>query len=162
MLLTVCLTSVYFVAGFSPHTLLPSHSVALPQALLCRPHPTALPNRPVAPLTPPQVVDFLKKALGERVEKVTVSNRLTDSPCALVTSKFGWSANMERIMRTQALGDTRSLEYMRGRKILEVSPGCVDAGDWAWQGLGRGTPWFEPVVDICIGTAQFFCHSAKL
>jgi len=68
------------------------------------------------------VVAFLKTALGEKVEKVTVSNRLTDSPCALVTSKFGWSANMERIMRTQALGDPRSLEYMRGRKILEINP----------------------------------------
>eukprot|EP00197_Chlamydomonas_leiostraca_P015628 CAMPEP_0202868906 /NCGR_PEP_ID=MMETSP1391-20130828/11327_1 /ASSEMBLY_ACC=CAM_ASM_000867 /TAXON_ID=1034604 /ORGANISM="Chlamydomonas leiostraca, Strain SAG 11-49" /LENGTH=770 /DNA_ID=CAMNT_0049549131 /DNA_START=140 /DNA_END=2452 /DNA_ORIENTATION=+ len=68
------------------------------------------------------VVDFLKKSLGERVEKVVVSNRLTDSPCALVTSKFGWSANMERIMRTQALGDTRSMEYMKGRKILEINP----------------------------------------
>ncbi|GFR43638.1 hypothetical protein Agub_g4739 [Astrephomene gubernaculifera] len=68
------------------------------------------------------VVDFLKKTLGERVEKVTVSNRLLDSPCALVTSKFGWSANMERIMRSQALGDTRAMEYMRGRKIMEVNP----------------------------------------
>ena len=40
-------------------------------------------------------------------------HRLTDSPCALVTSKFGWSANMERIMRTQAMGDPRSMEYMK-------------------------------------------------
>ncbi|MEW5299518.1 MAG: hypothetical protein WDW36_002529 [Sanguina aurantia] len=68
------------------------------------------------------VVDFLKKSLGERVEKVTVSNRLTDSPCALVTSKFGWSANMERIMRTQAMGDNRSMEYMKGKKIMEINP----------------------------------------
>ncbi|GLC45068.1 Heat shock protein 90-5, chloroplastic [Pleodorina starrii] len=68
------------------------------------------------------VVDFLKKSLGERVEKVTVSNRLLDSPCALVTSKFGWSANMERIMRSQALGDARAMEYMRGRKIMEINP----------------------------------------
>nr|QBY35568.1 heat shock protein 90C [Dunaliella salina] len=68
------------------------------------------------------VVDFLKKSLAERVEKVTVSNRLTDSPCALVTSKFGWSANMERIMRTQAMGDPRTMEYMKGRKILEINP----------------------------------------
>lgn len=62
------------------------------------------------------------QALGERVEKVTVSSRLLDSPCALVTSKFGWSANMERIMRSQALGDARAMEYMRGRKIMEINP----------------------------------------
>lgn len=44
---------------------------------------------------------FLQKTLGERVEKVTVSRRLADSPCALVTSKFGWSAYQERIMKSQ-------------------------------------------------------------
>eukprot|EP00983_Pelagomonas_calceolata_P080173 1155037-Pelagomonas_calceolata.AAC.1 len=50
--------------------------------------------------------------------------RLTDSPCALVTSKFGWSANMERIMRTQAMGDPRTMEYMK--ECLGV--GLCDAG----------------------------------
>nr|QBB20010.1 heat shock protein hsp90-C2 [Ettlia sp. YC001] len=65
---------------------------------------------------------FLKEALSDRIEKVTLTNRLLDSPCALVTSKFGWSANMERIMRSQAMGDNRAMEYMRGRKILEVNP----------------------------------------
>jgi HSP90 family molecular chaperone len=68
------------------------------------------------------VLSFLKESLGERVEKVTVSTRLLDSPCALVTSKFGWSANMERIMKTQTMGDARQMEYLRGRKILEVNP----------------------------------------
>jgi heat shock protein beta len=68
------------------------------------------------------VTDFLKKTLDSRVEKVTVSNRLTDSPCVLSTSKFGWSANMERIMRTQAMGDSRSMEYMKGRKTMEINP----------------------------------------
>ena len=47
------------------------------------------------------LTEFLKKTLGERVEKVAVSQRLDDSPCALVTSKFGWSAYQERIMRSQ-------------------------------------------------------------
>jgi hypothetical protein len=54
--------------------------------------------------------------------KVVLSSRLLDSPCALVTSKFGWSANMERIMKSQAMGDARAMEYMRGRKILELNP----------------------------------------
>ena len=47
------------------------------------------------------LTDFLQKTLGERVERVSVSQRLADSPCALVTSKFGWSAYQERIMRSQ-------------------------------------------------------------
>ena len=47
------------------------------------------------------LTEFLKQTLGERVERVAVSQRLDDSPCALVTSKFGWSAYQERIMRSQ-------------------------------------------------------------
>lgn len=65
---------------------------------------------------------FLKESLSDRVEKVVLTDRLLDSPCALVTSKFGWSANMERIMRSQAMGDSRAMDYMRGRKILEINP----------------------------------------
>ena len=48
-----------------------------------------------------KLTEFLKSTLGERVEKVSISNRLADSPCALVTSKFGWSAYQERIMKSQ-------------------------------------------------------------
>ncbi|KAK4841279.1 hypothetical protein QYF36_002046 [Acer negundo] len=66
--------------------------------------------------------DWIKQQLGEKVAKVQVSKRLSSSPCVLVSGKFGWSANMERLMKAQALGDTSSLEFMRGRRILEINP----------------------------------------
>jgi len=65
---------------------------------------------------------WIKSALGDNVQKVVVSKRLSSSPCIVVTSKFGWSANMERIMKAQAVGDDRASEYMKGRKILEINP----------------------------------------
>lgn len=69
------------------------------------------------------LLDAIAKALGPaRVERASVSTRLANSPCALVTSKFGWSAYQERVMRTQNLGDTRSAEYMKGKKTFEVNP----------------------------------------
>lgn len=66
--------------------------------------------------------DWIKQQLGDNVAKVQVSNRLSSSPCVLVSGKFGWSANMERLMKAQALGDQASLEFMRGRRILEINP----------------------------------------
>ncbi|CAK7326431.1 unnamed protein product [Dovyalis caffra] len=66
--------------------------------------------------------DWVKQQLGEKVAKVQVSKRLSSSPCVLVSGKFGWSANMERLMKAQALGDQSSLEFMRGRRILEINP----------------------------------------
>ncbi|KAJ9563583.1 hypothetical protein OSB04_008743 [Centaurea solstitialis] len=66
--------------------------------------------------------DWMKQQLGDKVSKVQVSNRLSSSPCVLVSGKFGWSANMERLMRAQTLGDTSTLEFMRGRRIMEVNP----------------------------------------
>ncbi|XP_040374293.1 heat shock protein 90-5, chloroplastic isoform X2 [Rosa chinensis] len=66
--------------------------------------------------------DWIKQQLGDQVAKVQVSKRLSSSPCVLVSGKFGWSANMERLMKAQALGDTSSLEFMRGRRIMEINP----------------------------------------
>jgi len=56
------------------------------------------------------------------VEAVKLSNRLVTTPCSVVTSKYGWSANMERIMKAQALSDDTKMGYMRGRKTLEINP----------------------------------------
>ena len=64
-----------------------------------------------------------KTTLGaEEVENVKVSNRLASTPCIVVTSKYGWSANMERIMKSQALSSDSKSSYMKGRKTLEINP----------------------------------------
>ncbi len=64
----------------------------------------------------------MKDILDKKVEKVAVSQRLVSSPCCIVTSQYGWTANMERIMKAQALRDTSTMGYMAAKKHLEVNP----------------------------------------
>merc|ERR1712127_532595 len=69
--------------------------------------------------------DTMKNILDKKVEKVVVSNRMVSSPCCIVISQYGWSANMERIMKAQALKDTSTMGYMAAKKHLEINPDHV-------------------------------------
>merc|ERR1711944_167905 len=64
----------------------------------------------------------MKDILDKKVEKVVVSSRLVSSPCCIVTSQYGWTANMERIMKAQPLRDTSTMGYMAAKKHLEINP----------------------------------------
>ncbi|KAG2692798.1 hypothetical protein I3843_08G066900 [Carya illinoinensis] len=70
-----------------------------------------------------ELTKWWKGALAsDNVDDVKISNRLADTPCVVVTSKYGWSANMERIMQSQTLSDANKQAYMRGKRVLEINP----------------------------------------
>merc|ERR1712179_707672 len=104
---------------------------------------------------------LIKEILDKKVEKVTVSNRLVQSPCCIVTSQYGWSANMERIMKAQALRDTSTMGYMAAKKHLEINP------DHSIMEQLRQKPTLKEmtsqyVILSCFCTKQLCCRPAFL
>eukprot|EP00296_Roombia_truncata_P007520 JP445958.1.p1 GENE.JP445958.1~~JP445958.1.p1 ORF type:complete len:843 (-),score=459.83 JP445958.1:346-2874(-) len=68
------------------------------------------------------LISWLKDLLKDQVEKVVVSNRLTSTPCVVVTGQYGYTANMERLMKAQALNDPTKYNFMAAKKTLELNP----------------------------------------
>ena len=64
----------------------------------------------------------VKDVLGDRVEKVVVSDRVVNSPCCMVTDEYGWTANIERIMKAETTRDNSIARYMSSKKTMEINP----------------------------------------
>ncbi len=68
------------------------------------------------------LVEYLKETYGSKVEKVAISSRLASTPCILTTSQYGYSANMERIMKSQAFADPSRAQHLLSKKTMEINP----------------------------------------
>merc|ERR1711998_226020 len=69
-----------------------------------------------------KLTDWMKETLGTKIEKAVISNRLLETPAIIVSSQYGWSTNMERIMKAQTMGNNDRSQQMTSQKTLEINP----------------------------------------
>merc|ERR1712232_1337572 len=67
-------------------------------------------------------LDFAKETLGNKVEKVSISEHLVSSPCVVVSADYGWTAQMEKVMKSQAFADQSKFEFMKSKRMFEINP----------------------------------------
>merc|ERR1719329_696903 len=68
------------------------------------------------------LIDFTKDALGKKVEKVAISKHLVQSPVVVLSADYGWTAQMEKVMKSQAFADQSKFEFMKSKRMFEVNP----------------------------------------
>jgi len=68
------------------------------------------------------LIDFAKDLLGKKVEKVAISKHLVQSPVVVLSADYGWTAQMEKVMKSQAFADQSKFEFMKSKRMFEINP----------------------------------------
>merc|ERR1719174_512144 len=68
------------------------------------------------------LLDFAKDTLGKKVEKVSISKHLVQSPVVVLSADYGWTAQMEKVMKSQAFADQSKFEFMKSKRMFEINP----------------------------------------
>jgi len=67
-------------------------------------------------------LDYAKDSLGKKVEKVSISKHLVQSPVVVLSADYGWTAQMEKVMKSQAFADQSKFEFMKSKRMFEINP----------------------------------------
>merc|ERR1719359_2630518 len=68
------------------------------------------------------LLDYTKELLGKKVEKVQISKHLVNSPVVVLSADYGWTAQMEKVMKSQAFADQSKFEFMKSKRMFEINP----------------------------------------
>merc|ERR1711935_136178 len=68
------------------------------------------------------LLDYTKETLGKKVEKVQISKHLVNSPVVVLSADYGWTAQMEKVMKSQAFADQSKFEFMKSKRMFEINP----------------------------------------